>query len=90
MLGRYLRLALRERFVMLLLVQYTVDEDACCYSQNDADADGQETQSGLRSGEGVRGTLEDVGKCGEEEEEDAESEGGAEGEEEYNGLDSVS
>lgn len=76
MLRRHVRLAVGNGSAVDLLVQRSVDEDACRDAEQDADADGNEGEAGLRGAEGVGRVREDVGDCGEEEEEDAEGERG--------------
>jgi hypothetical protein len=71
-----MRLAFSNGLAVSLLVEGAVDEDTCGDAEDDADADGDESQACLGDGEVVRCALEGVGDGGEEEEEDAEGEGG--------------
>lgn len=66
----------RNSLSMHFLVHEPVNEDTCCDAEQDANADGNECEPGLGGGEGVGWPGEDVGDRGEEEEEDAEGEGG--------------
>lgn len=75
-----------DSFAGVLLVNYPVDDDACCAAKRDTNTNGKECEAGLRSSEEIRWALEDVGEGSEEEEEDTEGKGCVEGEKEHHWL----
>jgi hypothetical protein len=64
--------ALANDFAMVLLVERSIDKDACDDTEKHTNTYGDEGQSGLGDSEVVRRTLENVWNGGEEEEQYAE------------------
>jgi hypothetical protein len=69
MFRRDVRFSVRDRFTVLLLIEYSVNEDTCYDTKDDADADGDKSKSRLRDAEMIGRTLEDVRYGSEEEKE---------------------